>query len=335
MRILFFLPASMQARCFRKSDLDRLTAGHEVVLSGAESDEDLASLWRKHAAEMDCLVTGWSTPALTEVMLDKACRLQLIVHAAGSVKHLIPDSTWRRGIRVASTRGALAIGVAETTLGLIISGLKGFFPANELTRDGGWKTAPTDIGGARVRELFGLTIGVIGASTAGRQLIRLLKAFEVRICVHDPYLNSVEAEALGVEPVSLEQLLQISDVISLHAPSLPQTRHMLDRKQFAAMKDNAIFINTARGTLVNESALIEELQTKRIWAMLDVTDPEPPAADHPFRKLSNVVLLPHIAGAVANGCYRMGRSAVNELLAFDSGEALADELDESMLATMA
>ena len=69
--------------------------------------------------------------------------------------------------------------------------------------------------------------------------------------------------------------------------------------------------------------------------MLDVTDPEPPAADHPFRKLSNVVLLPHIAGAVANGCYRMGRSAVNELLAFDSGEALADELDESMLATMA
>jgi phosphoglycerate dehydrogenase-like enzyme len=110
---------------------------------------------------------------------------------------------------------------------------------------------------------------------------------------------------------------------------------MLGAEQFAMMKDDAIFINTSRGSIVDEKALIAELRKQRIHAILDVTEPEPPSKDHPFRTLPNVMLTPHIAGAISNGCYRQGRLCVNQVLAYAAGRKVPGEVTAAALAIMA
>lgn len=185
-----------------------------------------------------------------------------------------------------------------------------------------------------VRELFDVTIGIIGASKVGRHVIRLLQSFETNIVVADPFLSEDETKLLGVTRLSLEELVACSDVVSIHAPVLPSTRKMLQRQHFQSMKDGAIFINTARGALVDEAALVDELKTGRIFAFIDVTNPEPPAADHPFRSLPNVILTPHIAGHISNGVFRQGRSAVEQLLEYADGKTMHGEVTEAMFNVM-
>lgn len=335
MHLFLFVPDSMQRRCFAPVDLDRLRASHELVLARSEEPAGLMREWDEHAPQADAIITGWDTPSITEAMLEQTPHLRLLVHSAGSVKHLLPAGFWQRRIRVVTCNDALAVGVAETTLGMMIAGLKGLFPANALTHAGGWKSEPFDLPGFPVRELFDVTIGLIGASKVGRQVIRLLRAFEVNILVADPYLSRDEATRLGVQRVGLDELMRQSDVVSLHAPALPMTRHMLSKAQFGAMKNHAIFINTARGSIVDEEALAQELKSGRIFAFLDVTNPEPPAVDHPFRNLPNVVLTPHISGAMSNGCRRMGRCAVDQLLLFAQGLHIPGEVTAEQMAILA
>ncbi len=291
--------------------------------------------WARLCKDAQVLVTGWHTPPITERMLAQAARVRLVAHAAGSVKHLLAPSVFEHGIRVATANSALAVGVAETTLGMIISGLKGFDRCAQLTRQGRWKTNDTDAPGFVMRELFDVTVGLIGLGQVGRAVAKLLQAFEVEVLAHDPHASAADAEVLDLTLVDLPELLSQSDVVSLHAPALLATRHMLSRPQFALMRDEAIFINTARGSIVDEEALVAELKTGRISAILDVTDPEPPPPDHPFRKLPNVVLTPHIAGAVNNGCLRLGRYAVDQILAYAGGRRIAGEVTAEALAIMA
>ena len=329
MKILFHLPRPTLHRCFAPRDLDRLASRHTLVLPTT----DVAippDRCAEGAQDSDVIVTGWGTPRLADALLDAMPKARLVAHSAGSTKHLLPASFWSRGIRLSSANEALGVGVAETTIALIIAGLKGFFPLAAVTRTGEWRTSAWT-----VRETYQMTIGLIGASKIGRHVIRLLKSFEVETLVADPYLSADEAQRLGVEAVSLDELLTRSDVVSLHAPALESTRHMLGAKQFAAMKDDAIFINTARGMIVDEAALSAELAKGRLFAFIDVTDPEPPAPEHPFRKLPNCVLLPHIAGAVTNGCLRQGRSIVDQILEFESGQKMHGEIGEEQWKVMA
>lgn len=334
MRVFFYMPSAVFQRCFAPRDLERLSTGHELVVPDDTIDmHNVDAFGVDRLGACEALVTGWDTPPLTDAALDGAGRLKLWVHAAGSVKHLLPATFWDRGIAITSCRDALAIGVAETALGMTLAGVKRFFPASRLTRGGGWKE---DIWASSlgVRELFDLRIGVVGASCVGRHFIRLMKNFEVDIVVYDPYLAPDEAQRLGVEQMERDELLSTCDVVSLHAPSVPATRHMIAAAELARMKDGALLVNTARGSLVDEEALITELRTGRITAFLDVTDPEPPATDSPLRKLPNCIITPHIAGAVANGCYRIGRSAVNQLLSFANDGSLSGRITQHTLATL-
>jgi phosphoglycerate dehydrogenase-like enzyme len=132
----------------------------------------------------------------------------------------------------------------------------------------------------------------------------------------------------------LHSLLRRADVVSLHAPANESTRHMLDAEGLALMKDDALLINTARGALIDEFALVKELSKGRFFAFLDVTDPEPPAAQSPLRKLDNVVVTPHIAGCIEN-CNRMGELAVEELRRFFAGEAAVYQVTRESLERIA
>jgi phosphoglycerate dehydrogenase-like enzyme len=336
MHILFHLPTRSLLRCFADKDLARLQKQHEVILPPADADTDaLLQNYEKYALQSRAVVTGWGTPPLTKEQLDLAPELEVVVHSAGSIKALIPEELWQRDIRVATCNGALAVGVAENTLGMIIAGLKNYAACRDWTREGKWSDPKLGTEHFIVREPFDVTIGIIGASKVGRYLMKLLRMFEVEILVYDPFFSEAEADELGVQSVSLENLMAQSDVVTLHAPVLDSTRHMLKAQHFQAMKDRAIFINTARGVIVDEAALLAELQTGRIYAFIDVTDPEPPAVNHPFRFLPNVVLTPHIAGHASNGTRRQGRSTVDQLLEFAAGKPMSGEVTEAMFRVMA
>ena len=334
-RVLFHLPRRIFDKCFAGNDIARLEAKYLCFGPLGDSDDELFEGWHRWAAEADAVVTGWDSPRIDGPMLETAPKLRAIVHSAGSIRPFIPASIWKSGIRIATANEALGKGVAETTLGLIIAGLKGFFFCSNLTRSGLWQGAIPETGHGRVRELYDVTVGIIGASRTGRQVLRLLNEFNAEVVVADPTIDGAEAASLGARLVTMEELMKVSDVVSLHAPALPELRYMLGKQEFAAMKNDAIFLNTARGMLVDENALIAELQTGRISAILDVTNPEPPAIDSPLRLLPNVTLLPHIAGAISTGCLRQGRSTVDQLLEFASGGEMHGEICSEKFAVMA
>jgi len=335
MKAHFHLPYSSYTRCFLPEDLHKLEDRFTVSVPAEDMESECLDLvLENHLDDVDVLVTGWGTPPLSPGHLDRARNLKLIVHSAGSIKRLVPPDFWERNVRIATVNNALAIGVAETTLGMIIAGLKNLFQAREWTRKGGWSTMTFGDGRPSCRETYRSVVGIISASKVGRHLIRLLSNFDVRVLVYDPFLSADDAARLGVESVSLMQIARDSDVVTVHAPVLPETEGLISAEFLRSMQDNAIFINTARGSIVNEAALLEEVKSGRINAFLDVTSPEPPEQDHPFRHLPNVVLTPHLAGAVTNGCWRQGVETVEQIISFSSGKKLPGEVTKTLFAVM-
>jgi phosphoglycerate dehydrogenase-like enzyme len=275
----------------------------------------------------EACITSWDVAPLDVGVLAAAPRLGAMAHMGGSVKRFISDAVWERGIRVTTAAPALAKDVAETTVGLMIVGIKRIFQLGQHVREGGWRESnwwPS-------RELHSSTVGIIGASNVGRHVIELLKPFRARVLVYDPFLSGTDAAALSVVKAELADLLRQSDVVSLHAPDKPDTRRMIGAAQFALLKDDAVIVNTARGTLIDEPALVAELSRGRFFAFLDVTEPEPPAIDSPLRRLPNVIVTPHLAGCIED-CSRMGEMAVEELRRFFAGEPAIYQITPEMFA---
>lgn len=277
----------------------------------------------------DAVISCWGTPRLTAEILENALDLKLIAHAAGSVKIVVSDEVWRRGIKVTTASPSIATSVAEFTLGMIITSLARVY---ELSRDNVLCGTGTDW--SRIKGLYNVKIGIVGAGFVGKKVISLLKPYNVEILLHDPFISRQDAASLGVRLVSLEKLMSESDLVSLHAPSLPSTFHMINRDNLKLMKPDSILINTARGAIIDEASLIGHLRkNKRMLACLDVTDPEPAAKNSPFRSMKNVVLTPHIAGLGAN--LRQGELAVNEVENLFARKKLVYPVTESMLGKMA
>jgi phosphoglycerate dehydrogenase-like enzyme len=327
--IVFLLNAKLRNNIFKQEDIDALSRIGSIVFNTDEEGPD-ADRAKEFIRDANIAITSWGCPRLDRDILQHAPDLELIVHAAGTVKGIVSDEVWRRKIRVSSCAYPLGIGVAETALEFTITALKNMWNLARNTREGKWAE-----GRDKVREVYGVTIGVIGAGRAGRHYIKLMKNFDVDILLYDPTVDEQQAQEMGVKKVELEELLTKSDVVSIHAPSIPETYHMINKETLALMKDNAILINTARGSLIDEGALVEELKKGRLFACIDVTDPEPPAEDHPFRSLPNVILTPHIAGAVNNGLYRIGKYAVKEIQAYVKGEKMDGEVFENKLSILA
>lgn len=303
-------------RMFSEKALADLAEFADVTHAG-ELPAQKAEL-RNLLSDADGCITSWGVHQLDADVLSNASRLKAMAHMGSSVKRFVSDEFWSRDIRLTSAGVTLARDVAETTLGLMIVGRKRTIPLSQHLRAGGWRDSPTwdkwD-----PRELSRSTVGIVGASNVGKHVISLLEPFEVEILVADPFLDEASARDLGVTKVELDDLLRRSDTVSLHCPSNPSTHHILDADAFALMPDHALIINTARGELIDEAALITELSKGRFFAFLDVSDPEPSDPNSPLRSLENVVLTPHTAGCIEN-CNRMGELAVEELRRFFAGE---------------
>ncbi|WP_093799510.1 hydroxyacid dehydrogenase [Streptomyces sp. Wb2n-11] len=280
-------------------------------------------------AEAEVLFTCWGATPLTAEVLDAAPNLRAVIHAAGSVKHHVTRACWDRSIAVTSAAAANALPVAEYTLAAILfTGKRVLHSAARyrvLRADHDWGA---DLHGAGNHRR---TVGIIGASRIGRRVIELLRPFDLAVLLYDPYVTPREAAALGVEPVSLDDLCARSSVVSVHAPQLPATHHMISTRQLAAMPAGATLINTARGSLVDESALLPELVSGRLHAVLDVTDPELPPPDSPLYDLPNVLLTPHIAGSLGGELHRMADQALDELERYAAGRPFADPVHPASL----
>ncbi|MFW6599231.1 hydroxyacid dehydrogenase [Propionibacteriaceae bacterium Y2011] len=314
-------PAKLSAVFAEQSLADLATLGEVTISDG----DHLAA-----ARGAEVVITSWGSPKLEGELL-AATDAKLLIHAAGSVKPVVSDELWARGARVTSCTKPLGQGVAETALGLTIAGVKNFFEVSRVVADGGWKE-----GYDRIRELSDLRVGAIGAGWAGRHYLSLMQAFDVELVTHDPFLSAERAAELGARKVELDELLSTCDVVSIHAPSIPETRHMINAETLALMKRDAVLINTARGSIIDEAALAAHVSGGGLrWAFLDTFDPEPPAVDSPLRSLPNVVCLPHLAGLTNNGKLRIGKHSVAELRRFLAGEPMECETTQEALARTA
>lgn len=276
---------------------------------------------RRLLSEAEILITGWGAPYVGREVLALAPKLKLVVHAAGTVKGIVDACIFDAGIAVSHAAEANAVPVAEFTLAAIIFAGKHVFRFRDLYvadrhRDRTHPMQHEAIGNYR------RAVGIIGASRIGRRVIELLKPFDYQVLLFDPTVDAEQAGALGTEKVELDDLMRRSDIVSVHAPSLPSTRHMIDASKLALMKNGATLINTARGALIDEDALLAVLKTGRIDAVIDVTDPEIPGPESAFYDLSNVFLTPHIAGAVGLERSRLGEMAADEAERFIKGEPM-------------
>jgi phosphoglycerate dehydrogenase-like enzyme len=283
-------------------------------------------------AEAEILITGWGMPTVDANALARMPRLRAILHSAGTIRDLITDAAWDRGILVTSAAEANAQPVAEFTLAAVILAAKDAFALRDHYRAQHTRRTPEQtatVGSYRKR------LGVIGASRVGRHLLELVRPLDFDLAVSDPYLDPADAARLGARLLDLDELLATSDIVTLHAPDLPSTRNMLDRGRLALIRDGGFFINTARGAIVDEQALIEELSSGRISAILDVTEIEPLPADSPLYRLPNVFLTPHIAGSIGNEQARLGAAVVAELERYCAGADPLHPVRHSDLARIA
>jgi phosphoglycerate dehydrogenase-like enzyme len=311
---------------------ERLFTPSSLVRLREVADVDPDMLYAEFASEAaraalepaEVLLTGWGCAPVDEAALAAAPRLRAIVHAAGSAKRHVTPACWRRGILVSTAATANAQPVAEYTLAAILLANKAALPAARAYRERRARIDP--LAEYPAVGNYAKTVGLVGASRVGRRVIELLAPFDLRLLVSDPYLGEAEARHLGVELRPLDELLACADVVSLHAPALPSTRHLLDRRRLGLLPDGAVLVNTARGSLVDHDALLAELRAGRISAVLDVTEPEPLGADSPLFTLPNVVLTPHIAGALGTEVRRLGDSAIAEIARYAAGRPFAHPL---------
>jgi phosphoglycerate dehydrogenase-like enzyme len=280
------------------------------------------------------LVTGWGTPSLIDLLRGwspETSPLRLVAHTAGSVKFLLSADLLARGLLVSHANDSLAEAVAEFTIGAMIAMRRQMFLSAARYHAGQPAPAYTTM-----RELPGSVVGIIGASAIGRRVMDWLQPWRVNLLLFDPYLPAAQAAAWKAEKVVLLELFRRSDIVSLHAPITPETMEMLRAEHFQAMKDGALFINTARGVLVDHAALLRELQTGRIAALLDVTDPtEPLPFDSPFFQLENCVLIHHQAGNSLEARLRQGGFTGEDVLAYLEGRPLQHRVPPERWETMA
>jgi phosphoglycerate dehydrogenase-like enzyme len=289
----------------------QVPSGFELLTLERDSDEER----KQKLGETEVVVVA-ATP-FRKPLIDAARKLELVHHQGvgwqDTTDHALLKS---RSIPLAFTPEGTTIGVAEHTVLLILAALKRLPYADAELRQGRFH-----INALRPvsRELMGLTVGYVGMGRIGQAVAARLAPFGTRGIYFDPQVPS----HAGLEPRSFHALLSESDVVTLHLPLTPETRHLMNRENFARMKSGAFLVNTARGGLVDERALLEELKSGRLaGAALDVFEEEPVRAGHPLAGLPNVVLTPHIAAGTRDALATKMKTIFANMQRFYRGEPL-------------
>jgi phosphoglycerate dehydrogenase-like enzyme len=266
--------------------------------------------------DADCLLLMRERTRLGDKEFSLLPRLKLISQTGRTSKHLDIESATRRGIAVAGTPSDNGLTTKELTIGLIIALMRKIPLVDRRMREESWPPIPG-------LTLDGKTIGVLGFGRIGKEVARIIQLFNTRVIAYARTLTSEKTAPWGVECVSFEALLRESDLITVHVPLNANTRGMIGEKEIAAMKPGALLVNTSRGALISEPALIRALQTGHLGgAALDVYDIEPLPLESPLRRLDNTILLPHRGYATVEILRERYSLAMENILAFMDGKPL-------------
>lgn len=272
--------------------------------------------WLDMLADADAVITHWGSPKIDAETLNACPRLKIIAHAAGTVAGVCSDAVFERGLTVLSANRAMSRYVAEAILMHLIAGMRGLTELNARMHAGEeWPKAKV------VSEsLFGARLGFVGLGMVGRALLDLLSPFAPDVVVYDPYIpdDALDAWRFARRARTLDEALADKDAVSLHVSKTRETYHMLDARALKCLKDGALIVNCARGAVIDEAALISELQSGRVRAALDVYEIEPLPLDSPLRELANVTLQPHVAGDPVR--WRMTEAIIDDLERIVNGE---------------
>jgi phosphoglycerate dehydrogenase-like enzyme len=324
----FFGDENQIARVYaqgRRAQVETQTRLYPDVVNLKNFDEHTPQL-----GDVEVIFTTWGMPKLEAAHLKELPNLKAVFYAAGSVQNFARPLI-ESGITVVSAWQANAVPVAEFTLAQILLANKGYF---RNTRDcrtyEGRRNAHHGPGN------FGATVALLGAGAIGRIVIQLLKPFNLKVIVFDPFLPDESAAQMGVEKVTLDEAFARGHVVSNHLANLPQTVKMLREEHFSSMSPGATFINTGRGATVDEEGLIGVLRARPdITALLDVSFPEPPSEGSPFYELPNAQLTSHIAGSLGDEVVRMADYVLEEFARWRNGDPLRYGVSLEMLETMA
>jgi phosphoglycerate dehydrogenase-like enzyme len=263
----------------------------------------------------DALIANRERTKLTRALLAQLPELKIVAQTGNHAAHVDFAAAAELGVVIAQASGGYSIGAAELSIGLAMAVMRDLPAHDAAVRRGEWRTPLTPV-------LHGKTLGLVGLGRVGAHVARLGRVFGMRVLAWSPHLTSERAGAAGAERRELDELLAAADVVSLHVSLAQSSRGLIDARRLALMKPTAYLINTARGPIVDEAALIAALGQRRIaGAGLDVFDVEPLPAGHPLTKLSNVVLAPHLGWTTDDGYRRFADSACDVLLAYLDGRA--------------
>ncbi len=268
-------------------------------------------------AGFDAVVANRERTKFDRALIERLPDLRIIAQTGNHVYHIDLAAAEARGITVAKASGGYSIGAAELTIALMLALVRRIPEQDREVKAGRWRTPTTQV-------LSGKTLGIVGLGYVGRHVARIARAFDMRVLAWGRRLTDAAAAEAGVERAELDALLGAADVVSVHATLAPETRGLIDARRLALMKPGAWLVNTARGPIVDEAALVEALAARRIaGAGLDVFDTEPLPAGHALAALPNVVLTPHLGWPTDQAYARFAEAAADALLAHLDGRPVA------------
>ncbi|MNI00085.1 D-3-phosphoglycerate dehydrogenase [compost metagenome] len=284
----------------------------------------------RHLADASACISTWGSTSITPEILHSSPKLELLTHMAGSVKKIITAEAYDRGVTVMSGGHAIAESVAESILAMILSvGHRIKMVDESMRAPVSWQTP-----GMESDELRGKTVGFVALGMVAQEVIRLLRPFQVHFIAYDPYMKPEKAAELGVELLPLPTVIERAQILSLHVPQIPETYRMIGADELRLIQDGCMLINTSRGSVIHEQALIEELRTNRFFAALDVFEQEPLPLESELRRLPNVIIRPHIAGVNPSSRKRIGRSLVEDMQRYFNGHGILHGVSQAQLALM-
>lgn len=286
---------------------------------------------KTYAKDADVIMTGWGHCLLDGEAL-KNTSIKLIVHTGGSVGMLVNHETYEKGVRVISGNNLYADSVAEGVLAYMFTALRKIPDYVYAVQTGGW--LPKDIG-YNTEGLLDQTVGIIGMGAVSKRVIKLLKPFNVKLKLYSGYpIDEAYLSENNACQSSLEEIFSTCKIVSLHSALTNRTRGMIGKELFDLLQDNAIFINTARGAIVNENELIEALKEGRFRALLDVFCEEPLPKDNELRNLENVYCFPHKAGPTMDRRSVITKRLIDNVVSFANDKEMELEITSTYAARM-
>jgi phosphoglycerate dehydrogenase-like enzyme len=271
----------------------------------------------------DALVANRERTQFTRELFASLPDLRIVAQTGNHAYHVDLAAAAEHGVVVAKAAGGFSTGAAELAIGLAIAVVRGIPAADRAVREGRW---PAPLG----LELADKTMGIVGLGHVGRHVARLAKAFGMKVVAWGRTLDAARAASEDVEGVDLDALMRRADIVSIHATLAPETRGLIDARRLALMKPTAYLVNTARGPIVDERALVDALAQRRIaGAALDVFDEEPLPPGHPLKALDNVVLTPHLGWPTDRKYAQFADAAADVLIAWLDGRDVPRFVDRA------